>query len=60
MIEFWKRHEARKAMEWGQSSFEDSQTERPEFQGESSRSVINGEDVKFFPSEKKRSKVSPF
>ena len=33
MLEGWKRKEAITALEWGMSSFEDRELERPEFEG---------------------------
>eukprot|EP01039_Chlorochromonas_danica_P003205 gene3205-3510_t len=47
MIEYWKRQESRKAMEWGMSSFEENEAERPEFVGSPSFSYIDGRPIKF-------------
>lgn len=53
MIEYWKRKEARKAMEWGMSNFEDVEAERPEFEGADAFSFIDGKPIKYFsPAEK--------
>lgn len=49
MIEYWKRRESRRAMEWGMSNFEEVETERPEFHGEEVFSYINGQPMKYFP-----------
>lgn len=54
MIEFWKRQEATKAMEWGVSAFEDEEVERPEFDfDEVKKSLINGATIKYFDPKKK-------
>lgn len=57
MIEYWKRREARKAMEWGTSDFEETQSQRPEFKGVPTHSVIDGKLVKFFDSRSKARKL---
>jgi hypothetical protein len=49
MIEFWKRKQTTKAMEWGTTLFEEEETDRPEFKGEEIRSIINGKKIKYFP-----------
>lgn len=56
MIEFWKRREARKSMEWGQSDFEETQSQRPEFKGLPTPSVVDGKMIKFFDSQAKNRK----
>eukprot|EP01031_Cornospumella_fuschlensis_P028338 gene28338-34214_t len=57
MIEYWKRKEARRAMEWGTSNFEAVETERPEFQGEERFSYIDGKPMKYYPPADKAKKV---
>ncbi len=57
MIEYWKRREARKAMEWGMSDFEQQQSQRPEFKGLPIRSVIDGKLIKYFDSRTKARKL---
>ncbi len=49
MIERWKRTEARLAMEWGTSQYENSGSERirPSFQGIVEQSVIDGKLLKY-------------
>ena len=49
MLEFWKRKESTKAMEWGMSSFEDEESDRAEYYGDKIFSFINGESIKYFP-----------
>ena len=53
MIEYWKRRESKKAMEWGTSNFEEEESERPEFDGIETKSIINGKSMKFFPTDLK-------
>jgi hypothetical protein len=50
--------EARKAMEWGTSDFEATQTQRPEFLGLPVHSVVNGKIVKYFDSEARLRKLA--
>jgi hypothetical protein len=58
MIEYWKRTEATKAMEWGMSNFEKEEVERPEFEiDEIKASLINGKPMKYFDEQKKFQKV---
>jgi hypothetical protein len=40
-------------LEWGMSDFELEEQERPEFKADYISSVVNGEQVKYFPPEKK-------
>ena len=62
MLEYWKRKECLKAMEWGTSEFENVERERPDFHGENLPSVVNGKMAKFFPPAefKKRQHYSNF
>lgn len=58
MIEYWKRTEATKAMEWGMTHFEDEESERPEFEfDEVKRSLIDGSEVHYFDPRKKMQKL---
>jgi hypothetical protein len=55
MIEFWKRKQTTKAMEWGTTLFEEEELDRPEFKGEEIRSIVNGQKTKYFaPADKLR------
>ena len=49
MLEYWKRKECYKSMEWGTSEFEAIERERPDFIGDPMPSMINGKTTKFFP-----------
>lgn len=49
MIEYWKRKQSTRAMEWGQTEFEEEELERPEFFGEPMRSLTDGSEIKYFP-----------
>eukprot|EP00604_Paraphysomonas_vestita_P001703 CAMPEP_0174817746 /NCGR_PEP_ID=MMETSP1107-20130205/254_1 /TAXON_ID=36770 /ORGANISM="Paraphysomonas vestita, Strain GFlagA" /LENGTH=652 /DNA_ID=CAMNT_0016028733 /DNA_START=1071 /DNA_END=3029 /DNA_ORIENTATION=+ len=49
MLEFWKRKEKMTAIEWGMIGFEDEEVNRPEFKGETKKSLINGQFVMYFP-----------
>lgn len=40
-IEFWKREQASRAIEWGQTDFEEEEAVRPEFKGQLIRSPID-------------------
>eukprot|EP01035_Chromulina_nebulosa_P017620 gene17620-23197_t len=53
MLEYWKRYEARLAMEWGQTGFESNEIDRPEFTGEKKFSIITGRKIMYFPSNEK-------
>ena len=62
MLEYWKRKECYKSMEWGTSEFEAIERERPDFVGDPMPSMINGKTAKFFPPEiaSKRKRYSSF
>lgn len=48
LLETWKRKQIRKAMEWGQTEFEEKEEERPGFQSSTyEASLINGKPQKF-------------
>mmetsp|Transcript_16737 Transcript_16737/g.28381 ORF Transcript_16737/g.28381 Transcript_16737/m.28381 type:complete len:742 (+) Transcript_16737:144-2369(+) len=49
-LEFWKRKEKTKAMKWGMVGFEDTEQDRPEFDGEPSISPVDGSKMLYFPS----------
>ena len=60
MLEFWKRKEARKSMEWGTSGFEEEENDRPEFYGMHNKeihSIVNGRLEKYYPSAERAKKV---
>jgi hypothetical protein len=42
MLEYWKRNEATKAMEWGMTGYEAEEKDRPEFVGTPMKSYIDG------------------
>jgi anoctamin-10/anoctamin-7 len=48
MLEYWKRKEQMKAMDWGMTSFEESEPDRPEYKGTMIRSYIDGEETLYF------------
>jgi hypothetical protein len=50
MLEFWKRKEVSLAMEWGQTEFEETETDRAQFDGEFIHSLVNGKRIKYFSS----------
>jgi hypothetical protein len=52
-LEYWKRTEVTKAMEWGQTEFEEEETERPDFEGEYENSHIDGQRRRYFPTEER-------
>lgn len=47
-LEHWKRTEITAAMEWGTVGFEDEEQERPNFEGETELSAVNGRPEKYF------------
>lgn len=46
--EYWKRYNSTLALEWGMSSFEDEEVERPEFNGEEITSPVDGSKTRYF------------
>jgi len=44
MLEYWKRLEKRKAMEWGNVGYEEEEEDRPEFKGDPYYQHTLGED----------------
>jgi hypothetical protein len=56
MLEYWKQSQNIKAMEWGQTEFEEEEDERPEFeQTDMVASLVDGSQVKYFsPMERTR------
>lgn len=50
MLQYWKRLEAKTALEWGTDGFESEQQDMPEFKGKMQPSLINGQKRVFFPS----------
>jgi hypothetical protein len=57
MLEYWKRTESTKAMEWGMAGFEAAEFERPGFEGVPMRSVIDGRPVSYFPPAERSKRV---
>ena len=49
-VEYWKRLQTTKGMEWGMSGFEDSEQDRPLFIGIDTVSPVNGKHTRYFPS----------
>jgi len=58
MLEFWKREEKFTALEWGMLGFEDTEIDRPEFEGKVLPSYINGEQEKYFPPRQRQNKMA--
>lgn len=46
--EYWKRYNSVLALEWGMTTFEDEETERPEFDGEEIESPVDGSKIRYF------------
>ncbi|KAL3671142.1 hypothetical protein V7S43_004323 [Phytophthora oleae] len=46
--EYWKRYNSTLALEWGMSTFEEEEVERPEFDGQLTTSPIDGSDMHYF------------
>lgn len=47
-LEYWKRKEKTIALQWGMVGFEDDEQSRPEYQGDSVRSPVDGSPMLFF------------
>ena len=58
MLEFWKRKQARNALEWGTNDFETYETDRPDYRGSRVTSYINGEMILYFPPEERNKYVN--
>lgn len=52
-LEYWKRAEAYQAMAWGMTDFEDTQADRPSFDGHDIQSFVTGKIITYFPSSTK-------
>ena len=52
-LEFWKQKQATKALAWGMVGFEAEEQDRPLFEGKETKSPVNGETTKYFPSAEK-------
>eukprot|EP01035_Chromulina_nebulosa_P019508 gene19508-25404_t len=50
-IEFWKQRQSDAAMRWGVVGFEEEEQDRPQFEGKSTSSPVDGSDTTYFPSE---------
>ncbi|KAL4144975.1 hypothetical protein PRNP1_012649 [Phytophthora ramorum] len=46
--EYWKRYNSTLALEWGMSTFEEEEVERPEFEGQPTISPIDGSEIRYF------------
>ncbi|OWZ01329.1 hypothetical protein PHMEG_00027307, partial [Phytophthora megakarya] len=46
--EYWKRYNSTLALEWGMSTFEEEEVERPEFAGQLTTSPIDGSTIRYF------------
>ncbi|DAZ96612.1 TPA: hypothetical protein N0F65_000178 [Lagenidium giganteum] len=55
--EYWKRYNSVLALEWGMTSFEDEEVERPEFQGEEITSHIDGSKTRYFSPQQRFRRV---
>ena len=53
MIEFWKRKQAMKVMEWGMNDYALDEKDLPAFQGDEMDSVIDGKPTTYFPENEK-------
>ncbi|KAG7398627.1 Anoctamin-3 [Phytophthora boehmeriae] len=51
--EYWKRYNSTLALEWGMSTFEEEEVERPEFQGKETISPIDGSPIRYFSPQKR-------
>jgi len=52
-IELWKQKQSTKALHWGMHGFESEEQDRPVFEGKETKSPVNGETTKYFPSAEK-------
>jgi len=59
MLEYWKRKESYTALQWGMTSFETHEQDRPEFHGTLIKSHIDGSEMIYFP-EKKAQRLQMF
>jgi len=57
-LEFWKRKQATKSMEWGVTGFEDEEEDRPQYTGVIASSPVDGADYIYFPSAEKNKRVN--
>lgn len=58
MLETWKREEKRIAMRWGMSDFEQTELDRPEFNGVLINSYIDGSELKYYPVMTRSKKIA--
>ncbi|CAN0348825.1 unnamed protein product, partial [Laminaria digitata] len=56
--EFWKRKQARCAMRWGMSGFEEQEQTRPQYKGIRSSSTIDGKPMDYFPPAESRKRFA--
>lgn len=57
MLEYWKRKEKKHAMEWGMVGFEAEEPTRAEFEGELTKSAIDGSPIYYYPRFKRYFKL---
>lgn len=55
-IEAWKNRQATIAMMWGMHGLEDSEADRPQFSGDTITDIVTGEEMTYFPDERRRSR----
>lgn len=54
MLEFWKRREKTTALSWGMLDFENTEVDRADFRGEVIPSFIDGSEMRYFSSKKRK------
>ena len=57
MLEYWKRENAKIALFWGVTQFEERELDRSEFTGEPIKSVIDGSDMLYFAPHEFRARL---
>ncbi len=58
MLEYWKRQEGIKRLEWGMIGFEQEELDRPEFVGDDQLSLIDGSKEVFFSPDARFKRVA--
>jgi hypothetical protein len=54
MLEFWKRKEGEWALKWGTLGCETTETDRADFEGTPMKSYIDGTDIMYFSTKKRK------